>query len=112
MCNKDDDTPEDNRNNDDGYVEPILREDKLWVYMTSGSLPYFYGIDNKRPLSRKWIAPKFGTAHSFERADSRQYFDMSFGNNDKYTRFFSEKLNPGGRETLSIALFNFTKSPA
>lgn len=109
MCSKDDDNNSDN--NEDNYTEPSFNPNATWVYMQSGSLPSFYGTENKRPVLRKWVATKIIAAVSGELDASHNYLSFSFENTDKDTRFLTNKLNPNGKESLSILLKNFSDSP-
>ena len=112
MCSKEDvSTPGDNGNgSSDNYKEPAFNENDTWVYMTSGSLPTFYP-SNVRPALRKWVATKILPAVSGALSTGGNYLSFSFENTDTSTRFLTNELNPGGKESLSISLLNFTQVP-
>lgn len=112
-CSKDDASTDDNTNTGDGYVEPNFDLNSTWLYMTSESLPTFYP-NNMRVLGRKWVSTKMLTAISSKNPvgdTSKNYLNLAFENSDKFTRFCTEKLNPGGKETVSISLKKFSRTP-
>jgi hypothetical protein len=116
----------------DNYTEPALNATDTWVYMTSPNLSGLYpnnyiGTNQLRPADRKWISMHTGTdnlyASSFKNTpeiavvsgglydSTKNSMSFSFENDDKFTRFCTESLNPGGREVVSVSLMNFDRTP-
>jgi hypothetical protein len=112
ICNKETDS-QANPSGSDGYVEPVFTAGQSYIYMTSGSLPFFYGPQNNRPPDRKWIASKITTALTTHNNSDNQYnyLLLAFENNDKYTRFLTDQLNAGGKESITISLNHFPRVP-
>ena len=108
MCSKDN----DNKDQDevDNYVEPVLKADATWSYLTSNDLLY---SDNSRPVTRKWIATKQTTAIvvPITGDPSSVYMSMHFENTDPKNRFLLDANNPGGKEVFDISLRKFNVTP-
>ena len=108
--------------NDDGngnggggnnYTEPVLKPEDTWVYMTM-TTPLEAADNNNRPIDRKWIATKVTTAISSPHISgdtSKNYLGFVFENTDKYSRFLTDTVNPGGKEVMDIALNQFNRAP-
>jgi hypothetical protein len=112
VCNKEVDNG-DGQTPGSSYVEPVFTADQSYFYMTGGSLPFFYGPQNNRPADRKWIASKITTALATHNLSDNNYnyLLLAFENNDKYTRFLTDQLNPGGKESMTISLNHFPRVP-
>ena len=112
MCSKNSGGDDDNGDGgDDGYVEPALKADATWAYLTSDDMLY---NNNNRPVSRKWIATKQSTAIVVPVTTgdtSLRYVGLHFENTDKQTRFLLDANNPGGKEVFDIALNKFSGTP-
>lgn len=112
MCSKDNDGGDDNGDGgDDSYVEPELKPNVTWAYLTSNDLLY---TDNNRPILRKWIATSYRTAivvpHST--GDTNLcYVGFHFEDTSMSTRFLLGVNNPGGKEVFAISLNKFSRTP-
>jgi hypothetical protein len=115
MCSKDDAGSDDNPYNSDSTntaVEPDLKPDATWLYFDdASSLDYFYP-NNKRPQFQKWVATKIDPAYvsSLDTTNNEHFFTWSFENTGD-TRFLSNTLNPGGKESLNVFIKNFSGTP-
>jgi hypothetical protein len=108
--------------NDDGssngggsniYTEPVLKPEDTWVYMTM-TTPLEAADNNNRPVDRKWIATKVTTSVSVPHISgdtTKNYLGFVFENTDKYSRFLTDTVNPGGKEVMDIALNEFNRAP-
>ena len=105
MCSKD-----DAGNNSTTAIEPVLKPDATWLYFDDPR-DFFYP-DNKRPQLQKWVATKISPAFAgVSDSVTHQHF-LSWGfENTGDTRFLSDKLNPGGKESLSVFIRNFSSTP-
>ena len=110
MCSKGGD--DNSGSSGSGYTEPGLSPDSTWLYMTS-NLPLFYANNTSRPSDRKWIATKITLSQAIRDISdtTNRFLAFSFENTNKDTRFLSDALNPGGKETMEIFLNKFGKIP-
>lgn len=110
MCSKNGDN--NNAGDSSGYTEPNLSPDSTWLYMTS-DLPLFYANNTTRPSTRKWIATRITSAQVVPNGSDTTiaYMGFIFENTNKDTRFISDDLNPGGKETVEIDLNKFSPKP-
>ena len=132
ICSKGDEQGNNSNTNGDNYKEPVFNAGDTWLYLTSSDLPRLYPnnyveTNLLRPTDRKWISVHSGTeglnAVSHQNTASmyvlssglydstKNSLSFSFENTDKFTRFCSENLNPGGKEVMSIYLYNFNRIP-
>lgn len=111
MCSKDDAT-DDTDDNINTAIEPVLKPDATWLYFDdAASLDFFYP-DNKRPQLQKWVATKISPAFAgvSDSVTHQHFFSWGFENTGD-TRFLSDKLNPGGKESLSVFIKDFSDTP-
>ena len=112
MCSKDD-ARSGNANNNNGNtnVEPVLKPDSTWAYLNDvPSLVNFYP-GNTRPQSQKWMATKIEPAISAMNSSTHKRYLVCGFENSGDTRFLSDKLNPGGKETVSISIREISNTP-
>ena len=108
MCSKDDATDNTDNNN---LIEPDLRPDATWLYFDdTQSLVYFYP-DNKRPRSEKWVATKINAALSAVSIyTNKRTLSWEFENSGD-TRFLSNSLNSGGKESFEVFINEIAAAP-
>lgn len=105
ICSKED----ANSNNDSNSggnntpVQPAPEPDSTtWVTFDNCPTLVYYYPGNNRESSQKWIATKIGNAFSgVNTVNHKRYLTWSFENTGK-TRFLSDGLNPGGKESFSL----------
>ena len=107
MCNKDDGGSEEQQ-----YQEPELKPDARWFYAVSSDIRLENPAPDPSVINRKWVATNFepGLATS-PLTDGKRYASFSVENNAE-TRFFPNKVNPGGKETISFTIIGFKAEPA
>lgn len=113
MCNKGDDTPDDNGNtvNNGNNDEPKLDPDATWLYFDDAPALVDSYPDNDRNHFKKWLATKIYAAYSgLDTTANKRYLSWGFQNTGD-TRFLPDSFNPGGKEEMSILINGFSNTP-
>lgn len=109
ICSKDDAGKDDNSG--PAIVEPALKPDSTWAYLNDApSLVYFY-TGNTRAQSQKWLATKIQPAFSAISISTNKRYLVWHIENSGDTRFLSNKLNPGGKESVSVSIREIASTP-
>lgn len=109
MCSKGDSGS--GNNSGPAVVEPVLKPDATWAYLSDEPSLVFFYPDNTRAQFQKWVATKMENAISgVSPTTQKRYLVCGFENTGD-TRFLSNKLNPGGKESVSISIREISNTP-